>query len=193
MKFNRTLIAAVACTLMATTSFAMTREEHKAAKDQISADYKANKQKCDGLKDNAKDVCVKEAKGAEDVAKAELESQYKPSAKHTQKVAEARGDAAYAVAKEKCDDLKGNDKDVCVKDAKAAHVKAKEDAKVAAAQAKPADTAAEKSANVAEARKDANAEKNDANYKAAKERCDALSGDPKSKCVDDLKRMYGKS
>ena len=55
------------------------------------------------------------------------------------------------------------------------------------------DTAAEKAANVAEARKDANAEKNEANYKAAKERCDALSGDAKSKCVDDMKRMYNKS
>ena len=38
---------------------------------------------------------------------------------------------------------------------------------------------------MAEARKDAAAEKNEANYKAAKERCDALSGDVKSKCVDD--------
>ena len=49
------------------------------------------------------------------------------------------------------------------------------------------------SADVAQARKDANAEKNDANYQAAKERCDALSGNAKSACVDDIKRMYGKS
>jgi hypothetical protein len=40
-------------------------------------------------------------------------------------------------------------------------------------------------------REDAAAEKNEANYKAAKERCDAMSGDLKSKCVDDAKRMYG--
>ena len=136
---------------------------------------------------------MKEAKGKEDIAKAELDAQYKPSAKATHKVADTRADAAYEVAKEKCDDLKGNDKDVCVKDAKAAHVKAKEDAKVAAVQAKPADSVAEKQADVAEAKKDANAEKNEANYKAAKERCDALSGDAKSKCVDDMKRMYNKS
>jgi hypothetical protein len=191
MTFQRTLIAACAAGLMATTAFAMTPAEHKAAKDSISADYKMNKQKCDALKANAKDICMKEAKGTEDVAKAELEAQYKPSAKASQKVAEARADAAYAVAKEKCDDLTGND--VCVKDAKAEHVKAKENAKVAAAQAKPADTAAEKAANVAEARKDATAEKNEANYKAAKERCETMTGDLKSKCVDDAKRMYGQS
>ena len=124
MTFQRTLIAACAAGLMATTAFAMTPAEHKAAKESISADYKMNKQKCDALKANAKDICVKEAKGAEDVAKAELEAQYKPSAKASRKVAEARADAAYAVAKEKCDDLTGNAKDVCVKDAKAEHGKA---------------------------------------------------------------------
>ncbi|CAN7179775.1 hypothetical protein ASF11_01155 [Acidovorax sp. Leaf76] len=193
MKFARTLIASVAAGLLATSAFALTDAEYKTGKERISADYKAAKAQCDTLKANAKDICVKEAKGAEDVAKAELDAQHKPSPKATRKVAEARGDAAYNVAKEKCDDLKGNEKDVCVKDAKAAHVKAKEDAKVAETQAKPADSAAEKGAAVAEAKKDANAEKNEANYKAAKERCDALSGDAKSKCVDDMKRMYGKS
>ncbi|PJI99542.1 hypothetical protein CLU85_4394 [Acidovorax sp. 69] len=193
MKFARTFIASVAAGLLATSAIAMTQPEYKAAKDGISADYKMNKQKCDALKANAKDICMKEAKGTENVAKADLDAQYKPSAKASQKVADARADAAYAVAKEKCDDLTGNAKDVCVKDAKAEHVKAKENAKVAAAQAKPADNSAEKAAHVAETRKDAAAEKNEANYKAAKERCDALSGDLKSKCVDDAKRMYGQS
>lgn len=193
MKFARTLMASVAAGLLATSAFALTDAEYKAGKDRISADYKAAKSQCDSLKANAKDICVKEAKGAEDVAKAELDAQHKPSDRATRKVADARADAVYEVAKEKCDDLKGNEKDVCVKDAKAAHVKAKEDAKVAAAQAKPADDPAAKNAAVAEAKKDANAEKNDAAYKAAKERCDALSGDAKSKCVDDMKRMYGKS
>lgn len=193
MTFTRTLIATCTVALMATSALAMTSAEHKAAKASISADYKMNKQKCDALQANAKDICVKEAKGTEDVAKAELEAQYKPGAKASQKVAEARADAAYAVAKEKCDDLTGNTKDICVRDAKAEHVKAKENAKVAAAQAKPADSPAEKAANVAGARKDAAAEKNEANYKAAKERCDTMTGDLKSKCVDDAKRMYGQS
>ena len=93
MTFQRTLIAACAAGLMATTAFAMTPAEHKAAKESISADYKMNKQKCDALKANAKDICVKEAKGAEDVAKAELEAQYKPSDKATYNVNEARADA----------------------------------------------------------------------------------------------------
>ena len=54
MKFTRTLIALSAATLMATSAMAMEPAEYKAAKDQISADYKANKQKCDALQGNAK-------------------------------------------------------------------------------------------------------------------------------------------
>ncbi len=79
MKFTRTLIALSAATLMATSAMAMEPAEYKAAKDQISADYKANKQKCDALQGNAKDVCQKEAKGAEKVAKAELDAATSPA------------------------------------------------------------------------------------------------------------------
>ncbi|MBP7960239.1 MAG: hypothetical protein KAZ07_05425, partial [Acidovorax sp.] len=130
MKIARTLIASITAGLLATSAFALTQPEYKAAKDTIEADYKASKEKCNALTDNAKDICVKEAKGHEDVAKAELEAQYKPSTKAAYKARVARADADYAIAKEKCDDLSGNAKDVCVKDAKAAHVAAKENAKV---------------------------------------------------------------
>ncbi|KAF1049535.1 hypothetical protein [Xylophilus sp.] len=100
---------------------AMTREEHSAAKDKIEADYKVDKARCDSLKDNAKDICEKEAKGKEDVAKAELEQSYKPSDSNARKVEEAKADAAYAVAKEKCDDQAGDAKKACQKDAKNQH------------------------------------------------------------------------
>jgi hypothetical protein len=136
MKTKLLMLTAVMSCAFAGQAMAMTKEEYKAQGDRISADYKAGKDKCGTLKDNAKDICVAEAKGAEKVAKAEREAQYKPSPRNDEKLAVAKGDAAYDVAKEKCDDLKGNDKDVCVKDAKAAHVKAKENAKVA----KPAPT-----------------------------------------------------
>lgn len=114
---------------LASQAGAMTRDEHKAAENRIEAEYKADKQRCDGLAGNAKDVCQSEAKGKEKVAKAELDAQYKPSAKARAKVAEAKADAAYDTAKQKCDELSGNTKDVCMKDAKAAHVAAMADAK----------------------------------------------------------------
>lgn len=165
---------------------AMTKEEYKAANDRIGADYKTQKARCDGMKGNAKDVCVSEAKGTEKVAKAELEAQFKPTDKSSSKVMEAKADAAYDTAKEKCDDLAGNQKDVCVKDAKAAHVAALGQAKVQKTSA-----ASDNPSKVAEARKDAAEDRKDANYSAAKERCDAMSGANKDRCIADAKAKFG--
>jgi hypothetical protein len=127
MIMKKPLLAVVLCA----TCFAMsganalTQNEYKVAKEKIEADYKVDKAKCDTLKDNAKDVCMQEAKGHEKVAKAELEQQYKPSAAHARKVAVEKADMNYEVAKEKCDDQSGDAKSACVNQAKADHEKAK--------------------------------------------------------------------
>ena len=112
---------------------ALSKEERKAEQDRISGTYKAAKATCDGMKGNAKDICMAEAKGAQKVAKAELEAQDKGTAKEQAKVRVARAEAEYGVAKEKCDELKGKDKDACQKDAKAALNRVKSEAKVAKA------------------------------------------------------------
>jgi hypothetical protein len=85
----------------------------------------------------------------------------------------------YDVAHERCDDMAGNTKDVCVKEAKAVKVKAMADAKLGR--------------EIGEARQDAAADKRDADYKVAAEKCDALSGDAKSSCVSSAKMSYGKN
>lgn len=188
MNFNdkRWLAIALAC-LWTAGAGAMTSDEHKTRADQIESSYKADRDKCDSLSGNAKDICVEQAKGRHKVAKAELDAQYKPSAKASYEVSEARADAAYSVAKEKCDDLSGNAKDVCVKDAKAAHTKAIEDAKV---QRTSVDASKERAEAVSDARQDAAKKKTEADYAAAKERCDSLSGDAKDKCVGEAKTRY---
>jgi len=172
----------------ATSAMALTSAEYKAQKTSIEADYKVNRDKCGSLSANAKDICVSEAKGTEKVAKAELEAQYKPGAKSDAKLREAKADAAYDTAKEKCDDLAGNTKDVCVKDAKAAHTSALGSAKVSEANTKASN---DKTAKIAEARQDATADTRKAEYAAAKERCDALAGNAKDSCVTDAKTKYG--
>jgi len=93
------------------------------------------------------------------------------------------------VAKEKCDDFSGNAKDVCMKEAKANHVRATADAKVDRVAADSQNTAAEKTA---EARKDATEDKRDAEYKVAIEKCDSLAGTSKDTCVRDAKMRFGK-
>jgi len=182
-----TLVLAVSCAF-AFNAMALTKDEYKVQKDRVSADYKVNRDKCGTLSANAKDICVSEAKGMEKVAKAELEAQYKPTSKNTEKVNLARADSVYDTAKEKCDDLSGNAKDVCVKEAKAVHVKAKQDAKVAMAAS---DSSMNRTEKMSDVRKDASAEKREADYKVAKERCDSLSGGVKDTCQNDAKTKFG--
>ena len=124
-----TVLLASLCGMGAVQAQGMSADQHNAAKKQIEADHKAAKAQCDMLKDNAKDVCKEEADAKERTAKAELAQQHQPSSKHKREVDEAKAKGAYQVAKEKCDDLNGDAKSACKKQAEADHDKAKADIK----------------------------------------------------------------
>jgi hypothetical protein len=173
-----------------TTSTPISKDSYAVAKKNADAQYKIDNDACASLSANAKDICVAEAKGKDNVAKAEAEAAYEntPKARESARVAHAQ--AKYDVAIEKCDDLSGNPKDVCVKEAKAGLVKGKADAKVDRVTAV---TRQEASTKQFEARKDASADKRDAEYKVAIEKCDALAGPAKDTCVSNAKVQYGKS
>lgn len=185
-RLRMTLIASAASLVFGAEVLAqaMSKEAYSAAEEQIEATYKADKKACDSLSGNAEDICVAEAKGKEKTAKAELEARYDPTEKNRYKARVAKAEADYEVAKERCDDKAGNEKDVCVKEAKAAETKAKADAEVARETGKGAEQGAE-------ARKEAAEDTREADYKVAREKCDALSGDAKSQCVDAAKARYG--
>jgi hypothetical protein len=168
----------------------MAKDAYDAESKRIESDYKAAKEQCKTLSGNAKDICVEDAKAKEKIAKADLEASYKGTEKARYDARIAHAEADYAVAKEKCDDFSGNQKDVCLKEAKAAQVKAKADAKVAHVANDTNRVAAVKRED---ARKDAAEDKRDADYKVAVEKCDALSGDQKGQCVKEAKARYGKS
>ena len=186
MKTHSLILAAFLGCIATGSAISMTKLEHTTQKDMISGDYKVSRDKCNALKANAKDICVSEAKGVQRIAKAELKSAYEPSARHTQKVAMAKGDAAYDTAKEKCDDSQGNAKNICRADAKAAHVKAQDEARVmrVSAEADKAKTGA---------RSMANKDENEANFKAASARCDSMTGAPKDTCIADAKLKYNQN
>jgi hypothetical protein len=139
---------------------------------------------------NAKDVCMEEAKGKEKVAKAEAKAAYEGTPKARESARLAHAEAAYEVAKEKCDDMSGNQKDVCVKEAKAAYTKAKADAKVDRVAADTSRKAVDKTADV---KKDAAEDKRDADYNVAVEKCDSMSGNAKDACVRQAKARYNRS
>src|SRR5512140_2939844 len=160
----------------------------QAVKD-ADAQYKIDKDACASLAGNAKDICVAEAKGKASVAKADALAAYKHTPKDRENARIARAQANYNVAIEKCDDLAGNPKDVCVKEAKSEVVKGKANAKV---DRVASDTNKEAATKQAEARKDASADKREAEYKVAIEKCDALAGPAKDACISSAKSQYGK-
>lgn len=167
----------------------MSKTDYKAGKDKISAEYKTAKASCGSLAGNASDICVAQAKGSEKVALADLEASYQPTKENSHDARVARAEADYGVAIEKCDDLAGNTKDVCVKEAKAAQTAGKANA---TAQMKTSEANTTASEKTAEARKDANADKMDAQYTLAKEKCDAYSGNAKDSCIDKAKLSFKK-
>jgi hypothetical protein len=63
MKQTLITLAIASSFVFAGAANAMTKEEHKAQNDKIEADYKAAKERCSTLKDNAQDICKVEAKG----------------------------------------------------------------------------------------------------------------------------------
>jgi len=113
----------------------MSKQDYKAAKKRIAAEYQAERQKCGARYGNALDLCVAHAHAARDVAKAELEAAYKPSPRTNYDAAIARAKSAYTIAKEECDDKRGTQRKACRKDAKDALERARAEAKAALARA----------------------------------------------------------
>ena len=184
------LTAAGLCLAGAAQAQVMGKDARDMAVKNAETQYKMDKAACDSLSGNGKDICVEEAKGKEKIAKAEADAAYLNTPKAREAARDARADANYAVAKERCDDLAGNAKDVCVKEAKATHVRATADAKVDRVSADTRNDSAEKTA---EARRDATNDKRDADYKVAVEKCDSLAGPSKDTCLRDAKSRFGKS
>jgi hypothetical protein len=112
-----------------TTRPPMSDAEAAATKSAIEAEYQASRAACQRMSGNAKDLCMAEANGSEKVAKAELDHRRSGSAADARKVALARADADYELAKERCDDFGGPDKDACLNRAQSNHARAKADAK----------------------------------------------------------------
>jgi hypothetical protein len=175
--FSSLLVGLMACSAASATPLG--KDEVDRESERIGAAYKVDKQACDSLSGNRKDICTEEAKGKEAVAKADLDYRRTGAEKDRLTVEKARATAAYDVAKERCDDLAGNAKDVCLKQAKADEVRAMANIK--------------QTSEVAAARTEAAQDKADADYKVAAEKCDSLAGDAKDACIQSAKSRFGKS
>jgi hypothetical protein len=146
------------------------------AKEDIKANFKAERESCNSLSGNAKDVCVQAAKANQDIALAQLEYNYTGNDKDELKLMTATYEGRYGVAKEKCDDLSGQPKDVCLQEAKTARDKAAADVKLGKKLAAAFDAADQA--------------KLKAEFKLAKEKCESLGGDAKDVCLASAKARY---
>jgi len=93
------------------------KDRTKALEAKAKADYAVAKEKCDDQTGNAKDVCVKEAKAVEVKALADAKMN-KEIGEAKKDDSEAKRDADYKVAAEKCDALSGDPKASCIAAAK---------------------------------------------------------------------------
>jgi hypothetical protein len=111
-------VAVLALGACAHTDRGVTKEEYKADMSRAERDYKQTKERCDDqYAGNAEDVCEAEAKADRAQAEAGAKTAYRatPKARYDEHIAAAEAD--YKVAAERCDDLDGDNKDVCMKDA----------------------------------------------------------------------------
>jgi hypothetical protein len=167
----------------------ITKDQYDKAVKDAEAQYKTDQDACSSRTGNAKDLCIADAKGREKTTKADAEAAYKNTPKAHEDARIARAEADHDVAKLKCNDMSGNAKDVCVKQADADLTKAKADAKV---DRVAADTRQDSAKKQSEARHEATEARHDADYKLAIEKCDSLSGPVKDACINDAKTYYGK-
>jgi hypothetical protein len=174
--FNAALIVAAALMLPVVYAASMSKADYKGSKARISEEYKADKTVCESQAGNAKAICAEEAKGKEKVALAELEYSYSSQYKDQAKVLVVKAKAAYEVARRMCDGKAGNERDVCIKEAKAAETTALADAKMAK--------------QIHDATLEANEDKRSADHKVAVEKCYALAGDAKDNCIAAAKTKY---
>lgn len=177
-KTQASLIVCAMFALPLAHAVTISKADYQASKTRISDTYKTERNACAAFAGNARDICVEEGRAKQKVARAELDYSYTATPKDQSKVGVAKAEAAYAVAKERCDDKAGNDKSVCVKEAKAIQVKALADVKMGR--------------QIGEAKSDAATDKRDADYQVAAQKCDTLQGDAKSSCMSAAKARFGK-
>lgn len=218
------IVAAIGMTLhTGTIAQGMSREEYMAQKEAIHSGYESARSACEAQSGNDKNVCMAETMGKAKIAKAELELRNKPGFRTLYKARIARSGATYSVAWQKCNDLAGTMRNVCIQEARSAETSALANAlaemKISRANASAAEKSAkahrktgantyrerlgaareatvarvEASIEAADARKKAETIKREAAYAVEKEKCESFAGDVKDRCLADARKRIGQS
>lgn len=108
----------------------MSLADYLARKKQISAEHKYAQGVCGSNPSLNREVCLAEALGRDTVAKADLEVAYRSTPRTRSEAIEARAEARFLVARERCDEGGALKQDACIRSAKAVLVEARADAVV---------------------------------------------------------------
>jgi len=151
---------------------------HQQAMAAAESTYDAAKLRCDALAGIPHEICVAEARAARVRVEEEAGAAYKNTLAAYIQARMRIASAYHERDKTRCSAAVGNDREVCLRQAKAILV------------ASQADARADRKA--IEARLDAHDVKLDAEYRVALQKCDAYAGDVKEGCVSTAKTAYGK-
>ena len=99
--------------------------------DRIEADYRTARESCEGAAGHSRNVCVAEARALRRIAQAELAARSSGTPKSQYDARVARAEAEFDVAKERCGEHSGHQRELCIHDARAAEARAKDEARVA--------------------------------------------------------------
>jgi hypothetical protein len=150
------------------------RTGYEQAKATAEAQYKAARARCAQIAGNPHELCMAEAQAARVRIEQEAEAAYK----NTLSAYTGARMRNYKRDKVRCAAVTGNDRDVCLEQAKAVLIATQADAKA--------------DRKTIEARQDAHEDKLAAEYRVAREKCDAYAGAVKDQCVNGAKTAFGK-
>ncbi|MDB5905896.1 MAG: hypothetical protein JWP34_10 [Massilia sp.] len=142
---------------------------------KAAADYKMATAKCTPMSGSAKSICIEEAKAARARTEADAIAQYNNTPKGSAKARTAVAEADFSLAKAKCADMTGTDKDNCINNAHAVHTAAVADAKAGRTMAATTDNVVPLSSTTTR----------EAAKAAAVEKCAQVAGQPNTGCLID--------
>lgn len=138
---------------------------YKSEISKASAQYESDKQRCETLKGNDRDVCLERAAAELKIAEADIKAYEKNTTAASIKAEKERIKQLYKVDDEKCGAYKGNAQDICEAQAEATRKRREGNLKALEARL-------------------------EGDYKVAIEKCESFSGDKRSACKDEAKRAY---
>ena len=185
--FIATLLAtAVSASFAAAPTAALNHDPatYRNVTQKVAADYKTATAKCTSMTGNAKMVCTEEAKAARAHAEVDAIAQYNNTPKGRIKARTAVADADFSLAKAKCGDMSGADKDACVASATSVHTAALAEAKADRAVAATGATTDTVNPVTTTATRDTN-------KAAAVDKCAEIAGQPKTGCLINNRAATG--